>query len=90
MVGLVAAIGWQPNQPQNKLVFKCYHSNEFSTTVKFLSSIEATWRANRAQGGASITASDEKVNGSCMCGAVRYEAIGKPVNVANCHWTIEV
>jgi hypothetical protein len=30
-------------------------------------------------------ASDEKVNGGCMCGAVRYEAIGKPVNVAYCH-----
>lgn len=30
-------------------------------------------------------ASDEKVNGGCMCGAVRYEAIGKPDNVAYCH-----
>ena len=34
-------------------------------------------------------ASDEKVNGGCMCGAVRYKAIGKSVNVAYCHWTIE-
>ena len=30
-------------------------------------------------------ASDEIVNGGCMCGAVRYEAIGKPVDVAYCH-----
>ena len=30
-------------------------------------------------------ASDEKVSGGCMCGAVRYEAIGIPVNVAYCH-----
>jgi hypothetical protein len=54
VVGLVAAIGLQPNQPQYKLVFRWYHSNKFSTTVEFLTSIEATWRANRAQGGASI------------------------------------
>lgn len=32
-------------------------------------------------------ASDEKVKGGCICGAVRYEAIGKPENVTYCHCT---
>ncbi len=27
----------------------------------------------------------EKIVGGCMCGAVRYEAIGKPLCVAHCH-----
>ena len=32
-------------------------------------------------------ASDDLVNGGCMCGAVRYEATGKPCVVAYCHCT---
>ena len=32
-------------------------------------------------------ASDERVVGGCKCGAVRYEAIGKPFVVAYCHCT---
>jgi hypothetical protein len=31
--------------------------------------------------------SDEKVNGGCMCGAIRYEATGQPTLVAYCHCT---
>ena len=30
-------------------------------------------------------ASEEKISGGCMCGAVRYEVIGKPIIVAYCH-----
>lgn len=32
-------------------------------------------------------ANDEIVTGGCMCGAIRYEATGKPINVAYCHCT---
>ena len=30
-------------------------------------------------------AGEEKIKGGCMCGAVRYEASGEPVDVAYCH-----
>ena len=29
--------------------------------------------------------SDEKISGGCMCGAVRYEAVGRPLSVGHCH-----
>ena len=32
-------------------------------------------------------ANDEKITGGCMCGSIRYEATGEPVNVAYCHCT---
>ena len=32
-------------------------------------------------------ASDENVKGGCLCGSIRYEAIGKPFVVAYCHCT---
>ena len=28
---------------------------------------------------------DHSITGGCACGAVRYEAIGKPIDVAYCH-----
>ena len=32
-----------------------------------------------------MTNSKTSVTGGCMCGAVRYEAVGEPTVVAHCH-----
>lgn len=32
-----------------------------------------------------MTNSKTSVTGGCMCGAVRYEAVGGPTAVAHCH-----
>jgi hypothetical protein len=30
-------------------------------------------------------ASDKKIGGGCMCGAVRYDTVGEPLYVGHCH-----